>query len=254
MTSSKFLLITALFTCMPRLYAGEAVQQLLNNYSQIETVSCQMRRTVDGAGGKIKFISRIYYTNKDQLHVDNLSPLKRRTLADGTRLFQYVEGSPKGFSRPIDALSEPMKISLRKIPGTAMDHLLRLSELPETPLPAENGAPRIGIASEKNYAVLEFDSPDRLARLTFYKTEQMRTQIADYTYSDFHEVLPNLFIPFSHHALFPQGPDTYTETIRLDQFTANQPIAASLFIASNFFNKNIDFVADFAKISPAEND
>ena len=101
-------------------HAGKEVDRLLAEYSNIETVSCQIRRTKEGAAGKIKFMSRVYYTNKNQIHAEGITPVKRRTIADGKRLYQYVEGDPKGFSRPIEELSEQMRISLQFVPGTAM--------------------------------------------------------------------------------------------------------------------------------------
>ena len=111
MKAPKLLIITlSALMLIPAAYAGKEVDRLLKEYSKIETVSCRIRRTVDGEVAKIKFLSRIYYTNKDQLHVENLTPVKRRTIADGERLYQYGEGDPKGFSRPINELSEAKRI------------------------------------------------------------------------------------------------------------------------------------------------
>jgi hypothetical protein len=36
----------------------------------------------------------------------------------------------------------------------------------------------------------------------------------------------------------------------VDRYVANEPVAASLFVASSFFDKDIDFVDDFEKIYP----
>jgi outer membrane lipoprotein-sorting protein len=231
-------------------WSGPEVDRLLSEYQNIETVSCRLRRTVDGPIGKIRFISRIYYTNQDQLHVDNLSPLKRRTIADGTRLFQYAEGDPKGFSRPISDLSDEMKISLRKIPGSPMDHLLRLKPFAENELSTENGNKRIGIDAEKTYAVLTLDPQNRLIKLTYFSASDRTKETARYTYSDFREVAKNTQIPFTHQTEISQPGETIIELLQIDSFTANQPVAASLFIPGNFFRKNIDFVDEFSKIFP----
>lgn len=236
---------------IPAAQAGKEVDRLLKEYSKIETVSCRIRRTVDGEVGKIKFLSRIYYTNKDQLHVENLTPVKRRTLADGKRLYQYGEGDPKGFLRPISELSEPMTISLHKVPGTAMDHLLRLKGMEEQLLPKKGEAEkRIGIDTGKQYVVLLFDEQDRLIEVQFYKTAEIKEKTADYTYSDFQEILTDVWIPFHHSASLRANGNNFTETVRIDRFIANNPVAESLFVASSFFDKNIDFVDDFAKIFP----
>lgn len=229
-------------------WAGPEVKQLLAGYAKIETASCRLRRTVDGGISKTRFISRIYYTNKDQLHVDNLSPLKRRTIADGITLSQYGEGDPKGFSRPIKDLSEQMKISLRKIPGTATDHLMRLRDFPETILATENGIKRIGIATDKTYAILSINAQNQLIAITYYKTPAMKVETASYKYSAFKELIPGVWVPFQHNASLTRQGEKISESIRVDSLTLNQPVAQSLFIASNFFSKDIDFVDDFSKI------
>ena len=74
--------------------AGEEVDRLLTEYGKIETVTCQIRRTKEGDLGKMKFLSRVYWTHQGMLHSEGISPLKRRTICDGTRLWQYVDGDP----------------------------------------------------------------------------------------------------------------------------------------------------------------
>jgi len=105
----------SILVLLPSARAGKEVDRLLKEYSRINTVSCRMRRTVEQMAGKVKFLSRVYYTNKDQLHAENLTPIKRRTIADGTRLYQYGEGDPKGFSRPVEGLSEQMILHPRPV-------------------------------------------------------------------------------------------------------------------------------------------
>ena len=241
----SFILVPAL-VC-----AGNEVDRLLAEYAKIETVSCQIRRTKEGPAGTKRFLSRVYYTNKNQLHAEGITPVKRRTIADGQRLWQYAEGDPKGFSRPIGELSEQMKISLRMVPGTAMDHLLRLQELEETNLPAsDDGTRQIGIQTDTQYVVLQFDAADRLSHIAFFKTEEMKEKNASYAYSDFNEAVPDVWIPMTHEATIHNEQLDFKETVKIDRFVANQPVAESLFIAPSFFDKDIDFVDDFAKIFP----
>jgi outer membrane lipoprotein-sorting protein len=231
--------------------AGEEVDRLLSEYAKIETVTCQVRRTVDSQNRKIKFLSRIYYTNKNQLHVENLTPVKRRTIADGKHLHQYGEGDPKGFSRPVSELSEPMAISLQKVPGTAMDHLIRLKGMNEQQLPNDSDTEkRVGIDTGKQYVVLLLDEEDRLKGIDFYKSSEMKDKTADYDYSDFQEVLTGVWVPFRHLATLRSSNGNHTETVRVDSFIANKPVAESLFIAASFFDKEIDFVDSFEKIYP----
>lgn len=241
--------ILALLLFAVPVFSGPEVDRLLKEYGKIETATCQIRRTKEGAAGKIKFLSRVYYTNRNKIHAEKITPIKQRTIADGKSLYLHIEGTPKGFSRPIDELSEQMTISLKLIPGTAMDHLLRLKGLDETVLETSTeAAKRIGIQTERQYVVLLLDPKDRLTGIEFYKTAAMKDQTANYAYHDFTEVLPNVWIPFTHEANICNDEHPFKETVKIDRFVANQPIAESLFIPSSFFDKNIDFVDDFARI------
>ncbi len=252
MKATKLILpLLSLLIVAPLADAGKEVDRLLTEYSKIETVTCQIRRTKIGGAGKMKFLSRVYYTNKNQLHAEGISPIKRRTIADGKRLYQYVKGDPKGFSRPIEDLSEQMTISLQFVPGTAMDHLLWLKGLEEADLPATKGsAKRIGIQAERKYVELRFDVQNRLIGIGFYKTPEMKELLASYAYSDFFEAVPGIWVPFTHEASVENEKISFKETVKVDRFIANKPIAQSLFIPSSFFDKDIDFVDDFAKIFP----
>ncbi len=233
-------------------YGGEEIDRLLAEYSKIETVTCKIRRTKEGTAGKMKFLSRVYYTNQNKLHAEKLTPVKQRTIVDGKTLFQYTDGSKnKGFSRSIEDLSPQMKISLQYVPGTAMDHLLHLKGRDEITLPAtEEAIKRVGVQTNNKYVVLLFNVNSRLSGVDFFKTEAMETKIADYNYSDFAEIVPGTWIPMAHVATMSNDQFNFTEKVKIDSYIANKPIAASLFIPSNFFDKDIDFVDDFAKIFP----
>jgi hypothetical protein len=78
----------------------------------------------------------------------------------------------------------------------------------------------------------------------------MKETIATYAYSDLTEVVPGAWVPFTHEISTTAGQARFTETVKVDRFVANQPVAESLFIATSFFDKGIDFVDDFAKIYP----
>ncbi|MEE9368311.1 MAG: hypothetical protein V3V05_05545 [Pontiella sp.] len=247
-----FLFLLSGLIISPLAQAGTEVDRLLAEYEKIETVTCKIRRTKKGAAGKMTFLSRVYFTNQNKLHAEKLTPVKQRTIVDGTTLYQYTEGSNnKGFSRPVSELSEQMKISLQLVPGTAMEHLLRLKGKEETSLPAtKESAKRVGIQADTNYVVLLFDTNDHLTGVDFFKTGVMENKYADYNYSNFSEVTPGVWVPFLHEAMINYPEAQFTETVKIDRYVTNKPIAESLFIPSNFFDKNIDFVDDFAKIFP----
>ncbi len=245
------LALPALLASALAAFGGPEVDRLLAEYTKIETVTCQIRRNKEGAEGKAMFLSRVYWTNKGQIHSEGITPIRRRTIADGERLWQYMEGAPKGFSRPIAELSEQMTISLKLVPGTAMEHLLRLKGMEEAELnPAPDAARRIGIQTEQKYVVLRFDAQDRLAGIDFYRTADCTGKLASYEYTNFVEAVAGTWVPLTHHTTVHDGTIDFEETVKVDRFVANRPVADSLFIASNFFDKGIDFVDDFAKIFP----
>jgi len=232
-------------------HAGGEVDRLLAEYAKIDTVTCQIRRTKDGAAGKMRFLSRVYWTSKGELHAEGIAPLKRRTIADGKTLWQYVEGDPKGFSRPINALSEPMTISLKMVPGTAMDQLLRLAGREEVAVAGKEGSGKcIGIQADGQYITLQFDDLGRLIAIDFFSSADMQEQTAGYRYGDFSEVLPGVWVPTTHEVELHKDGIDFSETVKVDRFIANQPIAQSLFNPTSFFDNTIDFVDDFAKIFP----
>lgn len=228
---------------------GSEIDRLLNEYKQIKTVSCQMRRTVSGNAGKIQFVSRIYWTSDDRLHVDNLSPVSRRIISNGTDFFSYAEGDPRGFSRPVSDLSDEMMLSLRKIPGTAMDHLLRLKGAEETVLDPENGLRQIGCAAGDQYTVLKFDEKSRLVGIDYYKSAARQEKIGSCSYSKFSEVAPGVWVPMLHRATMVRPNDaSFSETVRMDRFVANETLANSLFVPATFLSNDIDFVSSFEKV------
>lgn len=228
---------------------GEEVDRLLEEYAKIETVTCQVRRVRKGPRGKVRFLSRVYYANDDRIHAEGIAPLRRRTIADGKRLYQYVEGAPRGFSRPIDDLSEEMKISLRHVPGTAMDHLLRLKEQEETLLtPSDTAARRVALETDDRYVVLSFDDKRRLVGIEFFASKSAEVPVARYEYRDFREALPGVWVPLKHEAEVRDGEAEFTEVTRVDRFVANEPVAASLFEPESFFPNGLDFVDEFADI------
>jgi hypothetical protein len=86
--------------------------------------------------------------------------------------------------------------------------------------------------------------------MTFYVSAKMDVKLADYVYRDFTEAVSGVWVPLTHEVSFWKADSEFTETVKVDRFVANKPVAESLFIASSFFSKNIDFVDEFAKIYP----
>lgn len=231
-------------------FGGEEVQRLLEPYEKIETLTCRLRRTRQTPAGEIKYVSKIYYTNQDQLHAENLEPIKRFTIANGKTLHQYMLGASKGFSRPIENLSPQMKLSLRQVPGTPMEHLLRLIDSPEKKLPpGANQEKRVQVDCDGKYIVLTIDEKNLLTKIDFFSDQTLQDVNATYTYRRYKEVLPSVFVPFQHDAELKVQSETITEILRIDLFEANKPIAPSNFDFKNFISNDIDFVDSFEEIT-----
>ena len=236
---------------IPQAPAAETLaDRLLAGYAGIQTVSCNVRRESESSAAKGLTLSRVYFQKPDCIHVENIQPLPRTILADGTNFFSYIPGDPKGFSRPVSRLDADMLISLRKVPASAMDHLLRLKDLPEADLPAAPGFPiRKGYDTGKMYAVLSMDSSNRLAQIEFFTGADMKQKNAHAVYSQFIEAMPGVWLSRLHQTTMQLGSMEQKETSRFDNLLINQPIAPSLFNASLFF-KDVTFASSMDQIYP----
>lgn len=228
--------------------AETVAERVFASYDPVTSVSCQVRKDTESPAGKMRTLSRVYYRKPDLLHVENVAPLKRRIVCDGKDFYSYIEGDPKGFSRPVAKLDEEMTIQLRKVPGSAMDHLHRLQGLPETDLAATGEfSVRKGYQKDSLFVVLSLDAQGRLARIEFFRDAAMNEKTGEYRYSAFQEVLPGVWIPCLHEGTFDAAGVTTKETSRIDNLAVNQPIAENLFVAGPFFQK-VKFVDSFEKI------
>ncbi len=228
---------------------GETLaERILASYDPVRSVSCEVRKDSEAGGRTMRMLSRVYYEKPDRLHVDQPAPIPRRIVADGTTFYSYIEGDPKGFSRPIAKLNEEMQINLRKVPGTAMDHLLKLKGVAETNLPpTAEFAERKGYDTGKLFVVLSTDATGRLARIEFFSSPAMEETNLRCDYSDFRQVDGGAWIPCLHKAVLRLGGVESRETTRVDNLAVNQAIPANLFVAAPFF-KDVEFVDSFEEI------
>ena len=210
-------------------WSETVAERLLASYTAIETLSCDFRKDIESPAGNVRRLSRIFFQRPDHLHVDNVSPVKRRIVADGTALYSYIEGDPRGFSRPVSELDQDWLASLRNIPGTAIEHLVRLAGLPEQELYATEDFPvRRGYQAEKVYVVL-------------------KQKTAAYAYRSLEQVTPGVWIAKLIEADVWMNGQKMTEVSRLTNLSVNQPLAASLFNPEVYF-KDIEFVRDMKDV------
>jgi len=221
--------------------------QIFNTYTNIHTLSCEIRKTTESDDKTIRWLSRIHFERPNQIHVDNASPFKRTIIADGKNLFYYQDGALRGFSRPIDKLSDMWLASLHNVPGTATEHLAKIRNTAETVLPntADNSIRR-GY-NVKNMFVVLTASPDRkkLLKITFYKDKSMQDKTAEYIYTKQIEVLPCCWIPTHHKAtLYLPAEKVIKESRRISNLVVNKPIPEQIF-NHELFMKGIEFSSDF---------
>ena len=230
----------------PALLQDSLAEQLCSIYSQIKSVSCEIRKTTKGSGRTMRMLSRVHYKAPNRVHVDNVSPIKRTIIADGKCLYYHESGVPRGFSRPIDELSDTWMAPLRNIPGTAIEHLLPIRGIPETALtPSPEGHERRGYQAKDVYVVLTVDAEKRIHCIDFFKSSAMETKTGEYTFTHFQEVMTGCWVPAQHKAtLFLPADEVVTETRRISNLTVNGAIPDHLFNPELFF-KDVEFVDDF---------
>ena len=185
-----------------RASAQTLAERILASYDPVQSVSCEIRKDSEAGAGKMRMLSRVYYEKPDRLHVDQPAPIPRRIVADGKTFYSYIDGDPKGFSRPIEKLNEEMLINLRKVPGTAMDHLMKLKGIAETNLEATAEFPeRKGYDAGKLFVVLSMDTTGRLARIEYFSSPAMKEKTLQCDYSDFQQVAGGAWIPCLHQGI-----------------------------------------------------
>lgn len=227
------------------LHADTLAERLIERYEEIETVTCDVRRDVSNEDGRMRWLSRVHYQRPDRLHVENHAPLPRRIIADGETMYQHIDGQPRGFRRRIDELDEPMRQGLIKVPGTAMEHLLRLRGAPESEWAGDGEFPiRRGYETDRLFVVLHADDAYRLGRIEFYRSADRSERTAEIDFSDFEEVLDGVWIPMVHQGRFRWGEIESGETTRISNMTVNEPIPQHLFNANAFF-EDVEWVDQF---------
>jgi outer membrane lipoprotein-sorting protein len=238
--------------------ADTLADKLLAEYAGITSVTCQVRKDSEGGGESLRLLSRVYYQKPNRLHVESIhqqlgksssggNSIQRRIVADGSNFYSYVTGDSKGFVRAVEKLDRDMLIGLQKVPGTAMDHLLRLQGIPETNLTGTAEFPvRRGYQAPKVFVILELDGSNRLARIEFYSAADQKECVGTYTYSNFQQVA-SAWIPCLHQGVLFRGGIEARETSRVLNLEINQPIPAHLFVSGLFF-KDVEFASTFDEI------
>ena len=223
-------------------------ERLCQSYAQVETISCQVRKTTVFDGKRAQVLSRVYYQKPARLHVENVSPFQRRILADGTNFYFHITGRATGYSVALDQLEGEWLIMQQSVPASPMEHLVRLKGVAETNLPASADYPvRCGYVAQSNvFVVLSCDESNRLARIEFFKAPDQKLKTAEYEYSHFVSAGTSCWLAILHKGSLTMGANSIQETRRFDNLEINRPVAPGLFEASAFF-KQVEFSSDFKK-------
>jgi len=229
--------------------AETRVDQLLSAYDAVKSVTCEVRKETEAENGpKVRMLSRVHYEKTDKLHVETYSPVRRRIIANGKSLYSFIDGDPKGYKKPVEELDREWQISLRKVPATPMDHLLRLKGAEEVEVPNEKPfKERLGYNVENRFVVLGFDKSDRLARIEFYETESMSEKTGTFDYSDYEEAVPGAWFPLLTEGVIEFGDVVTRESVYVTNLKVNKSIAPDIFKPGNYF-KDKEFASEFSDI------
>lgn len=224
-------------------------QQICAQYDGITSINCEIRKTSQGSEGTLRLLSRVFYQKPDHLHVENVSPGKRRILADGTNFYYYEDHAKLGYSDSITNLTELWLNSLRNIPGSPLIYVAKVRTLAETLLPSTESYPiRRGYNNENTYIVLSCDNLNRLKFIEVYDTPEMNKLKATYSFHNFQEISPGCFLPCTHNieTFLPDG-STIKESSIIRVISVNKDIAPNLFNPAFYF-KGVKFTSNFSDI------
>jgi len=222
-------------------------QQLLQFYEKIETISCEIQKVTKG-DSTIRMLSRVIYKHPNHINIENISPTRRRIIVDGKRLYYYQKNATKGFSKPIEELNETWMASVRNIPGTPVEHLYKIKDIPENKIPGNKDYTiRVAYITDLICVVLSCNNPYLLEQIDFFRDKTMTNKFAQYKYSKYYEKNGEYAIPCLHegYMILPDG-KKIVENRYIHNLEVNKPINNNLFNANLFF-KDVDFVDDFSK-------
>lgn len=222
--------------CQPVQAESTWLEQLLAGYDQIESVTTDVRRDISNEDGNIRWLSRVYFQRPDRMHSENFIPLPRRIIADGEEMFQHNAGHPRGFRRRIEDLDETMLYNLRRVPGTAMEHLFRLQGAPEEVLPGTEEYPvRHAYTVNDVYVIIEADAEERPVRIGFYTGPDREQMTGEIISSHFEEVLDGVWIGMRQQSQVTVDGKVTREMVRFGNYEVNMEIPPRLFDADVFF-------------------
>ena len=225
-------------------FAQTTAERLASAYTAVTSMTCTVRREVVAEGREALHLSRVWFARPDRLRVEASLPVARKIVADGRDLYYHIGSDACGLLRPIVDLREDMRLEIRRVPGTATEHLMRVLGLPEAPLPALPEWPkRAGYDAGRAFVVLSLDGDGRLGRVEMFDGPAMERRLGRFDYSAFREGLPGVWIACRQEACFQYDGREIRETIRIENPLINQGIASEMFDAAASF-QGVQFLPD----------
>ncbi len=211
--------------------------KLLDGFKEIRSVSVSVRK--DSSIGGIKaptLLSKVYFVAPDKLYVENISPFRRYIISDGSFFYLAHNDFNKVLKMPLEKLEGEWKLMQETIPGTPMEHLLRLKGVAERVIPDQDGLTCRAYDVKTNLSlVLYCNNAGQLVKMDYYYDNSLSKKKASYEFSQFVEVKAGVWLATLHKAKGYFSDGEYTETKRFDNILINTEISPSIFEAERYF-------------------
>lgn len=221
-------MLVAAQVAMGSVAADPLAERLICESGKIRTMRCDVRRETDLDGKRVTILSRVWFERPDRLRVDTVMPDSRRIVVDGTTIYKWIGGMQEGVAIPLAEAPASELVQVRKTPGTADEHLMRLRGVAGSELPPEDGLPvrRAFTPAEPHpYTILSLDAVERLVRIEFYEAAIRENRLLRTDFEGWREVKPGIWIACVQRTS-AKGRDgtAVTETLRVSGIVVNEPV------------------------------
>lgn len=222
--------------------ADEVVDALLEGYRGIDTLRCDVRRERTAGDETLRRLSRVYYADGNRIHVENVTPFRRRIVSDGRTLHYHRDGMPQGWACPVDELPPAWARRLQTVPGTPMEHLLLVRDAAGEALPAAEGLPvrrryRLGDVDLE----VGLDDAGRVARVVVRGEKNGVPIVSTYTYLEFRAAGKDSWVAARTRAELRVGEQTLHEDTRLTGLVIDEELPRGVFDPAGSF-EGVHFV------------
>ncbi len=220
------------------------LDRIVNAYESIKTVTCSVRKTSKAGSQTVRMLSRVHYKSNGYIHVENVSPSKRRIIADGKSLYYHDSNAKKGYSSPIAELDDTWAASLNTVPASPMDHLSKMKTMKQLKSSQHEGGQSLIFGGDKNHVRMTIDAKGRISTLEFFSDITLNDRYAVYKYSDFLKA-GDAWLARRHEAEITLPDETKATEVRIFENLAVNTIIPDKLFDHKIFMKKVEFVPDF---------